>query len=566
MKSGGRRGKTPRLPKNARIAIVGSGLAGLSAAIALEQAGFVDIVIYERDFSFSARKDGYGLTLTYNPKSILKDLGILDEVANADCPSRSHYLFDSMGNILGYYGNAFVHNRGWGQRGNLRVPRQTVRSIMMNKLKRTKIDWGHKLVEINNAAAGESKDENATIQLTFDTATSRVVKTTDLVIAADGIRSTTIKQWLPSAPRPKSLGIRLILGLTAGFRHDLVHEKGFYTLTEGHRLFVMPFSGCSVANPNDSIRYMWQLSFLSSDESTFSPEELQQQALFKCKNWHEPVASLIKLTPVSSIWGTMLYDTNPAALSQHLLQQSCQRVVLTGDALHAMSPFKGQGANQSLQDGPVLAKWLTKAGVDAAIKSCMREIVQRTSPTVQASREAALFWHSPESLSTHHKFAGCAENHVPRLLRRLQEQKITASTQNLDLCVMEIIDELQIGDSVVVEGNEDKNGHNTACIVSEDILLQNAAAGNLSLLRELSFNHSSSDICGVIQSARDPVTGKTCLHMAAEQGQVDTVHWLVTEAGCNFASNDFSGQTAMELAPSQCVRDMLSRWARDNSK
>ena len=86
--------KRMRLDKDqANIVIVGGGLAGLSAAVALEKAGFTKISLFERDVSFEQQKEGYGLTLTYNPKGPLASLGILEKVAQHDCPSRSHYLF-----------------------------------------------------------------------------------------------------------------------------------------------------------------------------------------------------------------------------------------------------------------------------------------------------------------------------------------------------------------------------------------------------------------------------------------------------------------------------------------
>lgn len=134
--------KRRRLPHDAKIAIIGSGMGGLSAALSLKQAGFANVTVYERDAHFSERRDGYGLTLSYNEKGPLAKLGLLETVARVDCPSRSHYVFRPDGTILGYYGNAF-HNvgvedlsqrRGLGQRGNLRVPRQVLRRIMMDEL------------------------------------------------------------------------------------------------------------------------------------------------------------------------------------------------------------------------------------------------------------------------------------------------------------------------------------------------------------------------------------------------------------------------------------------------
>jgi 2-polyprenyl-6-methoxyphenol hydroxylase-like FAD-dependent oxidoreductase len=83
-----------RLDKEkAHIVIIGSGLAGLSAAISLEQAGFQRVSVYELDADFDTQKEGYGMTLTYNPKGPLALLGVLEQVAQRDCPSRSHYIF-----------------------------------------------------------------------------------------------------------------------------------------------------------------------------------------------------------------------------------------------------------------------------------------------------------------------------------------------------------------------------------------------------------------------------------------------------------------------------------------
>ena len=116
----------------------------------MQQAGYQNIHLYERDEHFHALKDGHGLTLTYNnPKKTsitapLAKLGILERVARMDCPLRSPYVFNQSGRILGYCGNAFFggssdganHDsfRGCGQRGNLRVPRQCLRKIMMDAL------------------------------------------------------------------------------------------------------------------------------------------------------------------------------------------------------------------------------------------------------------------------------------------------------------------------------------------------------------------------------------------------------------------------------------------------
>ena len=181
--------KRPRLLQqpDVRIGIVGGGLAGLAAALAMLRGcrggdaedgrnsnckrgggggkgcnGDADncknngrrftgkIIVYERDARLSDRKEGYGMTLTYDPSGPLAKLGILEELAGRDCPSRCHYLFDEKGNVRGYFGNAFYaegtaggggggksngsSGRGAGQRGNLRVPRAELRSVLLDAL------------------------------------------------------------------------------------------------------------------------------------------------------------------------------------------------------------------------------------------------------------------------------------------------------------------------------------------------------------------------------------------------------------------------------------------------
>ncbi len=119
-------------------------------------------------------------------------------------------------------------------------------------------------------------------------------------------------------------------------------------------------------------------------------------------------------------------------------------MTVIGDACHPMSMFKGQGANQALMDGPLLAQWLLDSSSKLTTKSskckvsglssgdlkvsapvvvfnrdcrnrlvlstrlrCFeREMMSRAAPKVALSREAALNYHSYVALKNHYGFEG----------------------------------------------------------------------------------------------------------------------------------------------------------------
>ena len=307
-----RRRQREKLDKNAKIVIVGSGLGGLGAAISLEQAGFTNVLVVERDLSAQQQRKGYGLTLGYNPKGPLARMNVLERVAEKDCPSRSHYMFNPKGNVLSYYGNAFsLPNRGLGQRGNLRVPRQVLRQILMNQLKLSSISFGRRVVGLEPEECGEADDENDNdnhrsplLAVRFDDGTAE--RNVELVVAADGIRSAVVKSLLPDDDRGlRCLGVFIILGI-ATFAHPLLDERGFYTLSGRERLFTMPYAG-SRFDGTQHRQVMWQLSFCTDSAESLrrlDSSGLRELVLTKCRNWHEPVVDMVQATPLETVWGT----------------------------------------------------------------------------------------------------------------------------------------------------------------------------------------------------------------------------------------------------------------------
>ncbi|GAB5357160.1 hypothetical protein AAMO2058_000350200 [Amorphochlora amoebiformis] len=396
-----------------RIGIVGGGLSGLATALALqkESKGEFEILVFERDRTFADRKQGYGMTL--RETKAIRYLGLSQELRDLDYPSRSHYVFDSKGRILSYFGNTF-RNRPWGK----------------------------KLVDV------EDRGDDKGVRICMENKVGvRVYDEFDCLIAADGInskvRSLTIGDSL------SYLSIFLTLGLSH-LDHQLVRERGFHTV-DGYksRLFTMPYA------PGLT---MWQLSYVLEEEeakllSTSGPERILQKALEVTKEWHKPVEDLLVSTQLPTIWGTPLYDRSaiPQRGKKGRIAGSC--ITFVGDAAHPMSPFKGQGANQALQDGPDLAKYLKeiltkKRKISKLMKRYEIEMMHRTAPKVLSSRQAAQTLHSQNALSHDRAFHGVSKQLNEKFLDKLRDDGPRAGAEDLDASLRDFLSKFRLSNKI----------------------------------------------------------------------------------------------------------------------
>ena len=135
--------------------IVGGGIAGLALAAQIH-TGWCDetddgddaekrgprCLVFERDASASARRQGYGVTLS-ETNGALRGLGAWEALRASSTKSTGHWTFSASGRVLGYYGGAFLDGKnetttssegGDDKPTNLRVPRNVVREILLKKI------------------------------------------------------------------------------------------------------------------------------------------------------------------------------------------------------------------------------------------------------------------------------------------------------------------------------------------------------------------------------------------------------------------------------------------------
>jgi salicylate hydroxylase len=397
-----------------KIVIAGGGLGGFAVGIGLLQYGYTDVIVYERDSEMDSRRQGYGLTILQGI-SALKRLEVFQQVHSLDTPSRSHYIFDKDGSMIGFFGTIFWPEQDnqpkSSKKHNLHIERQELRRILMNRyislhpLGVQGIQWNHRIIEIDHVSKKVSFINGHT------------VTGVDLIIGADGINGVVRSfKYDPVIDTPLNyLGVLVVLGITGRIDHFLTKDRVFQTMDGCFRLFAMPFSK---SKAEQSI--MWQLSFPATlplaTELSKDSGMLKQMLLEKCSDWHSPIPEMIERTQLDLLMGIPAFDRDLVTISDP--KKDNIPIALVGDAAHPMSPFKGQGANQTLLDAVDLVDIIAQNNLDlhSAISQYEDRMLKRVYTKVMQSRERVTSFHRPEALSTQNfLYRGVDEGMMNRL-------------------------------------------------------------------------------------------------------------------------------------------------------
>lgn len=378
------------------VAIIGGGIGGTALAVACLHRG-IPFTLYERDNDFEARSQGYGLTLQQASKA-LKGFGIPS--LKEGVTSTRHVVHTTDGKIIGEWGI-----RKWGRsdtkaspkRKNIHIARQSLRLALLEQLNGNQaVKWGYQLLDY--------KESEESVTLNFEV--NNEIKSTkaDLVVGADGIRSTVRKLLIGEEITPlRYLGCIVILGICPldnlkNIESSLLDSATVFQTANGNeRIYIMPF---------DEETVMWQLSFPLSEKeakelSAKGVKTLKEEAV-KRTQWHTPIPQIVEATLETQISGYPVYDRE--LLESEILEKG-KKITLIGDAAHPMSPFKGQGANQAMLDALSLAREIYKGckplsqwretGIRKSVLTEFEaEMLERSTSKVKGSAEAAQLLHS----------------------------------------------------------------------------------------------------------------------------------------------------------------------------
>jgi 2-polyprenyl-6-methoxyphenol hydroxylase-like FAD-dependent oxidoreductase len=339
------------------ILVIGGGIAGMSAAIALREDGH-DVELVERDPHW--RVYGAGITITGPTLRAMRRLGIYDAVA------AQGYVGDGI-DVCAVDGRRLFHVDtrspafgGLPSAGGILRP--TLHRILSDRLLAlrpnvrlgvwpTSFSWTHDkaLVAFSDGA----------------------VKAYDLVVGADGINSDTRRMLFPNAPAPAYAG-QMCWRLMTG-RHPHVERRMFF-LGGPVKVGVNPVSADQM--------YMFCL------EAAGEPQRREEA--------DEPGALRALLADYGGVLGDVRQSIDRGGsiicrpLETVLAGDSWvfRNVVLIGDAAHATTPQLASGAGMGIEDGLVLAQEVAGGGsVDGALKRFMERRYSRCKLVVEASLE-----------------------------------------------------------------------------------------------------------------------------------------------------------------------------------
>ena len=379
------------------VAIIGGGIGGVALAVACLHRK-IPFSLFERDNNFEARSQGYGLTLQQASKAI-EGLGIFS--LEDGVISTRHLVHTTDGKVIGEWGiRKWIQSdkKTFQKRTNIHIARQSLRLALLQQLVgQNKIHWGHQLVDFK-----ESEDD--TVHLNFQVNNEIKSYKADLVVGADGIRSSVRRLLIDEDTTPlRYLDCIVILGICSldvldDLSNPLLDSATVFQTANGNeRIYMMPYT-------SDSI--MWQLSFPMTEKEAKELSDQGAKALKEeaCRRtqWHSPIPQILAATHEAQISGYPVYDRE--LISSELLAKA-GKTTLIGDAAHPMSPFKGQGANQALLDAIALARGILKgcrpssewrkAGIrESVLTEFEAEMLERSATKVKDSAQAAQFLHS----------------------------------------------------------------------------------------------------------------------------------------------------------------------------
>ena len=308
-----------------RVLIIGGGIGGMTAAIAMRKAGH-HVTVIERDKEWAVF--GVGIIQQANVVRAMDQLGLLDDYLSAGVTFDKVVIHAPDGTKVAEVPTPRLAE---GLPANVGIGRPALHKILGERTiaAGAKVRLG--LVATALADTGEA------VLATYSDGSS---ESFDIVVGADGVYSDTRQQLMPDAPKPEFTG-------QAVWRYNFPRPSGLDAL----HVYNGP-TGVGLVPISRDLMYMY-VTTPEPDKPHYPKEVLARSMRDKLQNVAPQIREMAaQITDNDGVVyrpleGLMLYGAWHSG-----------RIVLLGDAVHATTPHLGQGAGMAIEDSIVLAEEL----------------------------------------------------------------------------------------------------------------------------------------------------------------------------------------------------------------
>ncbi|MEU8462374.1 FAD-dependent monooxygenase [Streptomyces sp. NPDC029003] len=320
-----------------KVAVIGAGLGGLTAAAALYARG-LDVTVHERGTAL--REQGVGMHLGPNGTRLLERLGLGPRLA--ELAVRPEAL-----EVRAFHNGARVAEQEMGEAWErqfgapyLTVHRGDLHRMLAALLPQERVRTGKELLRYEEGPGG--------VLLEFADGTTSVA---DVLVGADGVHSA-VRRAVAGADAPVYSGNSALRGLVDAADVPSLDPRRMYMFAgPTSRVLCYPVSG------GRQFTYVVVTPAAEGDAESWTSATDRADLGSVLAGWAPEVRELVGAAGEVRRWA--LYDRAP------LERWSTPRVTLLGDAAHPMLPHHGQGANQAVEDAVALALCLAGAAEDA---------------------------------------------------------------------------------------------------------------------------------------------------------------------------------------------------------
>jgi 2-polyprenyl-6-methoxyphenol hydroxylase-like FAD-dependent oxidoreductase len=309
--------------------VIGAGIGGLTAALALKQAGW-DVAVYEK--APELREVGAGITLWTNAVKVLRKLGVGDAIERAASPLRKSELRSWRGGLL--VGIDFTYLSEKFGAPTVGIHRADLQAKLADALGREHIHPGMTCVAYN-------QDEKGANAMFAEGGEARG----QILVGADGIKSL-VRQHLLGPEQPRYAGYTAWRGVGLIDRPEVPLGLTVLAMGRGSQVGLLPIGGG---------RTYWFATANVPEGGGPGPGGHKVDLRARFKDWWPAIPAAMEATPDAAILRNDIIDRPPVR------KWTDGRVTLLGDAAHPTTPNMGQGACQAIESGYVLAKCLKDA-------------------------------------------------------------------------------------------------------------------------------------------------------------------------------------------------------------